>query len=282
LLEAAQVPADNRLYDAAGDIWWDETSPLSALRTAVNPGRVGYLRQVLDAIDLSPAALRALDVGCGGGLMAEEVAALGFRVTGIDPSGPSISTARRHAAGSGAAVQYLQGAAESLPFAEASFDLVCCCDVLEHVADVDRCLSEAARVLKPGGVYFFDTINRTWLSRLVMISLLQEWPATRLLPRDLHDHAQFIRPRELVAMMEGHGLRWQELVGLGPWANPIALIRLRRRLRKGEITPGELGRRTPFVRRRSKSVLYAGHAVRSDGAVGKKWPGKKWPDKTPQ
>jgi 2-polyprenyl-6-hydroxyphenyl methylase/3-demethylubiquinone-9 3-methyltransferase len=168
------VPADNSIYDGEGDIWWDESSPLNALRTAVNPGRVGYLRKVIASAGLQPGAT-ALDVGCGGGLMAEEVTRLGFHVTGIDPSAASIATARAHAAASGLRIEYRQGAGEALPFADEMFDLVYCCDVLEHVADPGRLIAESARVLRRGGIYLFDTINRTMASRLVMIKLFQSW-----------------------------------------------------------------------------------------------------------
>ena len=118
-------------------------------------------------------------------------------------------------------------------------------------------------MLKPGGVYFFDTINRTPISWLVMIKLFQDWRATRWMPPDLHDYRQFIKPGELLPLLAGHGLRYEQLVGLKPSAGPIRLIRLLRQLRRGEITPAELGRRSPFVISRDRSVLYAGYALRS-------------------
>src|SRR5205823_11491521 len=103
------MPVDNDLYNANEDIWWDETKPLNALRTAINPGRIGYLRHVISKLGLHPAELAALDVECGGGIMAEEVARIGFVVTGVDPSAQSIITAREHAAGSGLAIEYVDG-----------------------------------------------------------------------------------------------------------------------------------------------------------------------------
>src|SRR5579864_4375460 len=102
------MPVDNKLYDAPGDIWWDEAKPLNALRTAINPGRVGYLRHVIAQLGWRPAGLTALDVGCGGGIMAEEVAAMGFQVTGVDPSSESLATARSHAARMGRSIEYLE------------------------------------------------------------------------------------------------------------------------------------------------------------------------------
>lgn len=106
-----------------------------------------------------PTGLRALDIGCGGGFLAEEFARLGCRVVGVDPSKISIETAGRHAAGAGLDVTYLVGAGEQLPVADSSFDIAYCCDVLEHVSDLDSVIAETARALKPRGVYFFAYIQ---------------------------------------------------------------------------------------------------------------------------
>jgi 2-polyprenyl-6-hydroxyphenyl methylase/3-demethylubiquinone-9 3-methyltransferase len=257
------MPVDNKLYDAPGDIWWDETKPLHALRTAINPGRVGYLRQVIARLGWRPDGLTALDVGCGGGIMAEEVAALGFRVTGVDPSAESIATARSHAARTGLAIDYLEAPGERLPFAAASFDLVYCCDVLEHVRDRQQVINEAARVLKPGGAYLYDTINRTLPSKLVMIKLFQEWGATAFMPPNLHDWRQFMTPVELLACLDKAGLHNIAMVGLKPAANPLQLISLLRKVKKGRITPAEMGRRSPMAVSRDMTVLYVGYAVKS-------------------
>lgn len=256
------MPVDNKLYDAREDIWWDETKPLNALRTAINPGRVGYLRQVVATLGLRPADSTALDVGCGGGIMAEEVAAMGFRVTGVDPSAESIATARAHTARSALAIEYLEAPGEHLPFADETFELVYCCDVLEHVNDLQQVINEAARVLKPGGVYLYDTINRTFPSKLVMIKLFQEWGATAFMPPNLHDWEQFIKPAELLGGLDKAGLRNVEMVGLKPAANPVQLVRLLRKVKKGRMTPAEMGRRSPMAVSRDMTVLYIGHAVK--------------------
>jgi 2-polyprenyl-6-hydroxyphenyl methylase/3-demethylubiquinone-9 3-methyltransferase len=255
------LPIDNRLYDADGDIWWDETRPLSTLRTAINPGRVGYLQDVISRIGMEPSACDALEVGCGGGLMAEEVARLGFRLKGVDPSSPSIETARRHAVASGLEIEYSVAAGEKLPFSDDSFDLVYCCDVLEHVDELDAVIAEAARVLKPNGIYFYDTINRTLPAKLVMIKLFQEWSATSWMPPNLHDYDKFIKPAELRGCLARAGLQEQECVGLTPSALPPKLLFLLRKLKKGEISPAEMGRRTAFRRSRDKSMLYSGYAA---------------------
>lgn len=254
---------DHCLYEAPGDPWWPEDAPLGALRTMVNPGRLAYLARTLRRHGLDPRGLRALDVGCGGGVLAEELARLGCRVTGVDPAGPSLAVARAHAAGAGLAVDLVRARGEALPLADGSFDLVVCCDVLEHVDDVDLAVAEAARALRPGGVYLFDTINRTLRSRLVAIWLLQEWGATRVVPPRLHDWRRFVRPDELAAAMARHGLRLVDSCGLAPPRRPLALARLLRQVHTGRITQAEAGRRAPMRPVRDRSILYAGHAVKA-------------------
>src|SRR5262245_15034770 len=165
---------------AAG--WWDASGFLHVL-AALNPARFGYMRRVLvEELRLSTAGLHVLDVGCGGGLLAEEFTRLGCALTGVDPSAASLAVARAHAADRGFLIAYHRALGESLPFARGSFDVVYCCDVLEHVADVSRVIAETARVLRSGGIYFYDTINRTLRSRLIMIKLLQDWPWTAMMP----------------------------------------------------------------------------------------------------
>lgn len=257
------MAVDNELYNAPGDIWWDENQPLSSLRTAINPARMGYLEETIRRLELHGAGRRALDVGCGGGLMAEEVARLGFMVTGVDPAAAAIEVARHHAQSSGLAIDYQVAFGEALPFADAAFDLVYCCDVLEHVSDLPRVIAEAARVLRPGGLYFFDTINRTGASRLLMIKLFQEWRLTAWMPRNLHSWDHFIKPDELTPLLQANGLRPGELTGLAPAASPLQLMRDLFRLRRRAITFAEFGSRSSFRTVADTSVLYAGHAIKA-------------------
>ena len=125
------MPIDNQLYDRPGDIWWNEQEPFSMLRTMVNPVRFEFFRAILTDEGRTEGA--ALDVGCGGGLLAEECARFGLLVTGIDPSARSVRIAQEHAVQSDLTINYLAGAGERLPFVDASYDVVFCCDVLEHV-----------------------------------------------------------------------------------------------------------------------------------------------------
>ena len=264
------MPVDNTLYNRPGDIWWDEHEPLSTLRTMVNPGRFPYFCEVLtERLGIDPRGTAALDVGCGGGLLAEEFARLGCAVTGIDPSEPSLATARAHAARSGLTIDYQVGVGEALPCEDASFDIVYCCDVLEHVNDLNRVIAEIARVLKPAGVFLYDTINRTLLSKLVVIKLAQEWPATRFVPANLHDWSMFITPGELQRVMARHGLQQCEVVGLTPPLNPVAIVRAVRLFKRGAISYGELGRRLAFRRSRLRSGSYMGYAVKALQAISR-------------
>lgn len=260
------MPVDNDLYNQPGDIWWEETGALALLRMALNPARFGYFRHVLtERLRLDPRGLRVLDVGCGGGLLAEEFARLGCRVTGIDPSEPSIATARAHASEAGLAIAYQVGVGERLPFADASFDLVLCCDVLEHVSDVDSVIAQAARVLAPGGVYCFETINRTLFSKLTAVKLLQEWRATALLPPNLHAWEQFITPAELKRCLCRHGLEAQEIIGMTPAANPIALLCLLRRYKRGGLPLAQVGAAARFKVGGHTLASYLGYALKLPG-----------------
>ncbi|PZR98464.1 MAG: 3-demethylubiquinone-9 3-O-methyltransferase [Candidatus Nephthysia bennettiae] len=252
---------DNAFYDQAGDIWWDDRSPLSCLNTALNPARFPYFRDVLVGLfGGSPSGKLALDVGCGGGLLSEEFARLGCMVTGIDPSANSLATARAHATESGLAIDYRHGTGEALTFEPDSFDIVFCCDVLEHVSMVAAVVAEVARVLKPGGVFLYDTINRTLVSKLAVVKLPQDW--LKMAPPNFHLWEMFIKPRELVAALESNGLDSREVVGLRPGGNPLELLLGLRRVKAGTMSYGELGRRARWSRSRSLAISYMGYAVK--------------------
>ena len=221
------------------------------------------MRRILTGeLGIDPNGKTALDVGSGGGLLAEEFAGLGCRVTGVDPSAESIATARDHAASSGLEIEYVQGAGEQLPFEDGTFDIVYCCDVLEHVDDLQRTLDESARVLKPGGLYMFDTINRTRRSKLVMIKLFQEWKSTALMEPNLHDWDMFIRPEELVDALGRAGLENRDLQGIGPARNPVSMILDMRKRARGEMSFSEFGNRNKMRELRDRSLLYAGYAIK--------------------
>jgi 2-polyprenyl-6-hydroxyphenyl methylase / 3-demethylubiquinone-9 3-methyltransferase len=254
------MPIDNDVYDRLGGSWWDESSPLCLLH-GITAGRFAYFRDVLTRRAVSASGLRALDIGCGGGFLAEEFAALGCQVTGIDPSLASIEAARAHAASRGLRIDYRVGSGEHLPAPDSAFDLAFCCDVLEHVSDVNQVISETARVLKPGGLYLFDTVNRTARSKLLAIKLMQDWPLTRVVDAAIHDWDMFIKPAELASILARHRLKIGEITGLGPRASLPAVLAGFIAMRRGRITPGEFSRRLDMGRVTGTAVSYMGFAI---------------------
>ncbi|MGE3877347.1 MAG: bifunctional 2-polyprenyl-6-hydroxyphenol methylase/3-demethylubiquinol 3-O-methyltransferase UbiG, partial [Parvibaculaceae bacterium] len=201
---------DLSIYDTYADRWWS--------------GRVRWLRALHNLVPARLAGFepivgdwtgkRVLDLGCGGGFMAEALARRGALVTGIDPSPGAIDIAWKHAAESGLAINYAVGTGESLDLADRSFDIVVCVDVLEHVTDLDRVIAEIGRVLKPDGLFLFDTINRNGLAALVMITFGEN--ILRLLPPGTHDPARFITPQELESKLTEAGFSVGAFAGFGP------------------------------------------------------------------
>lgn len=251
--------ADNTIYDRPGDLWWDDRGALAGLRTSLNPARVAYFRETLARLGIDPRGAAALDIGCGGGLASEEFARLGCRVTGVDQSEAALAVARAHAAAGELAITYHSGAGEAPPVPDGAFEIALCCDMLEHVADPRKVVAAIAQKLAPGGVFLFDTINRTWRSRALAIWLIQEWPLTRVVPSGLHAWTQFITPRELTAMLVASGLEPGAMVGLAPRVTPAALAELWR-YKRGALTVGELGRRVPYHVSQDTALSYAGYA----------------------
>jgi len=254
---------DNELYNKQGDIWWDENTILYMLKTSINPCRFPYyLKAYTEALGRKITGKQVLDVGCGGGILAEEFAAAGFTVTGIDPSENSLDTARNHATLSGLSIDYRKGTGESIEFDDNSFDIVCCCDVLEHVRDLPKCISEISRVLKPGGVFFFDTFNRTPLSKFIVIKLFQEWRTVAFMPPNLHVYDMFIKPSELKELMFSTGLNTKEIMGMKPNVNPLKMIRLMRKRVTGKLNYGQLGRQVRMRETTDTKVGYLGYAIK--------------------
>jgi 2-polyprenyl-6-hydroxyphenyl methylase/3-demethylubiquinone-9 3-methyltransferase len=201
---------DLSIYDRYADRWWDgRVRWLRALQNMV-PARLAQFDRIVG----DWTGKRVLDLGCGGGFMAEALAGRGALVTGIDPSPGAIDIARKHAQASGLAIDYAVGKGESLPLADRSVDIVVCVDVLEHVEDLDHVIAEIGRVLEPGGLFLFDTINRNGLASLVMIAFGEN--ILRLLPPGTHDPARFIRPEELRRKLTEAGFVMGDFVGFGP------------------------------------------------------------------
>jgi|SRR6188474_2106203 len=259
------MPVDNQIYDRLSHTWWEEDGFLSILKSGLNPARFGYMRRVLtETLGLEPRGLRVLDVGCGGGLLAEEFAELGCEVTGVDPSTESLAVARAHADRRGLTIDYDQAGGEDLPFDEGEFRVVYCCDVLEHVDDVGRTTREIARVLEPGGVFLYDTINRTWRSKLIMIKLAQEWSATAWAEPEVHDFKMFIRPQELEADLAAAGLEVQGRVGFAS-GNPLGAVKALWDRSHRKISYAEMGARLRVRESRDLSSSYGGYALKPVG-----------------
>jgi 2-polyprenyl-6-hydroxyphenyl methylase/3-demethylubiquinone-9 3-methyltransferase len=257
------MPIDNALYDRLSHTWWDDSGFLNILQTALNPARVGFLMRELGAHAGEVKGLNIVDVGCGGGLLAEELAGAGANVIGVDPSEASLAAAREHAHGGGLKIDYRSGVAEDVPVEDGWADAVVCCDVLEHVDDAGKAVAEAARVLRPGGVYLYDTINRTRRSKLLMIKVFQEWPSTACMEPDLHDHAMFITPTEIDAFVRRAGLTpGPTHTGIAPGIAPPKAIALLRARAKGKLGYGDLGRALRMRECGDLSGLYTGTAVK--------------------
>jgi 2-polyprenyl-6-hydroxyphenyl methylase / 3-demethylubiquinone-9 3-methyltransferase len=211
---AANVnPAETAKFDRLAARWWDadgESRPLHDL----NPVRLGY---IADRVALKGA--RALDVGCGGGLLSEALARAGASVTAIDLAPSVLEVARLHLFESGLSVDYREIAVETLA-AEmpASFDIVTCMEMLEHVPDPGSVIRACAMLLKPGGKLFLSTLNRT--PAAFGAAILGAEHVLRLLPRGTHHYAQFLKPSEIAADLRAAGLDLVDLSGLA--YNPFA------------------------------------------------------------
>jgi 2-polyprenyl-6-hydroxyphenyl methylase / 3-demethylubiquinone-9 3-methyltransferase len=259
---------DNTIYDRIPNEWWSDDSFMALLRHSVNPARFAYFkRALLEGSGVSLAGLSVLDVGCGGGLLSEQFAAEGCNVVGLDQSAPTLEAATAHALASGLAIEYRQGNAQALPFQDTQFDVVCCCDVLEHVDSVQQVITEIARVLKPGGMVCLDTINRTWLSKLLAIKVAQDWPLTRMVPRDVHVWEQFVTPQELTERLEQVGFAGLHFSGLTPSMNPFRALSLFIRHKLGRINFAAFGHGMVLRESSLLSLAYMGVATKQGGSV---------------
>lgn len=209
-------------YDQQAAQWWNETATIFPL-SKLNPLRFEYFDRVIPQWQ----GLRVLDVGCGGGYTCEFLAQRGAMVTGIDRPAACIEAAQCHAEAMGLTIDYQVGMGETIPFEDDCFDVVVCVDVLEHVKSPAATVTEIGRVLKPEGLFCFDTINRTWQSRWLMIWLLED--VLRQIPRGIHDWHKFVTPKELCELLMQAGfsdvtMRGFNLFGHNPLAQMANLI----------------------------------------------------------
>ena len=195
--------------------WWDPTSEFKPLHE-INPLRLGWIDGIAGLKGKS-----MLDVGCGGGILAEAMATLGARVKGIDLSEKALKVAMLHLLESRLEVNYEEISAENLALREAGqYDALTCMEMLEHVPDPASTVSACAQLVKPGGQVFFSTINRNPKSYL--LAVIGAEYILRLLPRGTHEYAKFLKPSELARHCRAAGLTLKSVIGMG--YNPLTKI----------------------------------------------------------
>jgi len=216
-------PAEVERFAALAERWWDRHGAFRALH-ALNPVRIAYVRDALvadtppdartdAAASLRPlAGLRLLDVGCGGGLMAEPVCRLGADVVAVDAAEANVRAARHHAEEQGLAIDYRHATAEALAADGELFDAVLALEIVEHVADLDVFAGACASLVKPGGTFVVATLNRTLAAYALAIvagERILGW-----LPAGSHDWSRFVRPAEMVRLLRRHGLTVADMRGM--------------------------------------------------------------------
>ncbi len=210
--------AEIRKFSAMADEWWDPAGSFRPLHQ-LNPVRVAAIRdRIARHFGRDPgrerplAGLRVLDIGCGGGLVAEPLAGMGAEVVAVDADPQAIAIAKIHAERSGLTIDYRCMAPENLAEDEAPFDAVVSMEVVEHVSDVDTFIETCGRLAKPNGILILATLNRT-LQSLLIAKIGAEY-ILRLLPRGTHDWRKFIRPSELAAHLRRHRFKLADVVGM--------------------------------------------------------------------
>lgn len=200
-------PAALAQFERLAARWWDPDGESRALHD-LNPARLGY---VMERVELRGKAV--LDVGCGGGLLSEALAAQSAKVTGIDLAPAVLETARLHLYESGLQIEYLERSAEALAAERPQqFDVITCMEMLEHVPDPVAIVDACADLLKPGGWLFLSTLNRT--PQAFALAIAGAEYVMRLLPKGTHRYAQFIRPSELASALRAAGLQLEDVSGL--------------------------------------------------------------------
>jgi 2-polyprenyl-6-hydroxyphenyl methylase/3-demethylubiquinone-9 3-methyltransferase len=205
-------PVELEKFSQLAHKWWDPNSEFKPLHE-INPLRLGYIDRMAGL-----SGKTVLDVGCGGGILSESLAALGAKVTGIDLADKSLQVAKLHLLESGMQVEYRKVAVEGLAAERPEhYDVVACMEMLEHVPDPSGVVAACAKLVKPDGRVFFSTLNRNPKSYL--FAILGAEYVLNLLPRGTHDYARFIKPSELAQWCRNAGLRVSDITGMS--YNPL-------------------------------------------------------------
>lgn len=222
-IEAKKSPSsrDQREIDgfsAHALSWWDTEGPFAPLHR-LNPTRIRIIADLLSEHFSRPLGentpfrdLSLTDIGCGGGLVAEPFARLGFDVTGMDASEENIATAKDHAASSGLQINYCVGAPEDTEFGEHSFDVVVALEVVEHVSDIETFVNSLTTKVKPGGILVMSTLNRT-LKSMALAKIAAEY-ILRWVPAGTHTWSKFVKPSELSQHLRREGFRVHAMHGM--------------------------------------------------------------------
>lgn len=209
--------ADVARFETLKEQWWNETGPMRPLHK-LNPTRMSYLRDSITThFDISPKerplhGLKIADIGCGGGIVAEPLARMGAKVTGIDAGAENIRIARDHAGMQGLQIDYRAMTVESLASSKERFDVVTALEIVEHVADVDLFIGACTSLVKPGGILILSTLNRTVQS--YMLGIVAAEYILRWVPVGTHEWKQFLKPSELSRHVTAHGMTVNDVTGL--------------------------------------------------------------------
>jgi 2-polyprenyl-6-hydroxyphenyl methylase / 3-demethylubiquinone-9 3-methyltransferase len=243
---------NNEFYHGMGNGWYEAKDHPIALLRRESEVKTKWILEELEHMHLSPSETQVLDVACGAGFLCNELARNYYKVTGVDLAADAIVVAKRF--DKTETVRYLESDAGDLPFPDASFEVVTCLDFLEHITDHDRVIREISRVLKPGGTFFFHTLNRNWLSYLVVIKGV-EW-FVKNTPPHMHVYSMLVKPEQVETSCRKFGMPVMKWMGTRPVLNS-GFLRM--------LSSGRVDDDFRFTRTNSRLISYLGMAKKTDG-----------------